>query len=224
MKGWEAIRAEVLTRIRTGIWPLGGAIPHEEALAVEFGCARATVNRALRDLADQGVLERRRKGGSRVAAIPVRKATLDIPVIRAEVEGLGCVHGHRVLAQEMRAAEGRAAALGLSGVVLHLETLHLADGAPFVHEMRVLNAGVLPPLPDFAVISANEWLVRNVSYATGEISFSAAAADAREARALDVAVGAPLFITERVTRDAAGALITWVRLAHAPGYQLRTVM
>jgi hypothetical protein len=46
--GWEDIRAEVLRRIRARDWPPGALIPGEEALAAEFGVARATVNRALR--------------------------------------------------------------------------------------------------------------------------------------------------------------------------------
>ena len=83
MAGWEEIRAEVLARIRARAWPLGTLIPGEEALAAEFGVARATVNRALSELARAGVLERKRKAGTRVVALPVRKATLDIPVIRA---------------------------------------------------------------------------------------------------------------------------------------------
>ncbi len=89
LQSWEAIRAEVLNRIRTRVWPPGALIPSEEALAEEFGCARATVNRALRELADAGVLERKRKAGTRVAALPVRKATLDIPVIRQEIAARG---------------------------------------------------------------------------------------------------------------------------------------
>jgi GntR family transcriptional regulator, histidine utilization repressor len=93
-----------------------------------------------------------------------------------------------------------------------------------VHETRWLNPAGLPALPDFAAISANEWLVTSVTYATGEIGFAAAPANPAEARALDVHEGAALFITERITRDAAGIGITQVRLAHAPGYRLRTVM
>lgn len=225
MNGWEDIRAEVLRRIRTRIWPLGASIPGEQALATEFGCARATVNRALRDLAAQGVLERRRKAGTRVAAIPVRKATLDIPVIRLEVEGLGRVHSHRVLAQSLLTPPATIAQMmATKGPLVWLETLHLADGAPFVHEARWLNPATLPALPDFATISANEWLVTSVTYATGEIAFAAEPASATEAAALAVAPGTPLFITERVTQDAGGCLITQVRLAHAPGYRLRTVM
>ena len=63
--------------------------PDRGGAGAEFGCARATVSRALRDLAEAGVLERRRKAGTRVALHPVRRATLDIPVTRQEIEGRG---------------------------------------------------------------------------------------------------------------------------------------
>ncbi|MCU0802235.1 MAG: GntR family transcriptional regulator [Rhodobacteraceae bacterium] len=213
MTGWEDIRAEVQARIRSGVWPLGSAIPHEEDLARDFGCARATVNRALRALAAQGVLERRRKGGTRVLAVPVRKATVSIPVIRAEVEATGRRYSHQIIWQ----------ATGQENT-LHLETLHLADDKPYAHEVRVLHLAVLPPLPDLTAISINEWLVTTVSYATGEIAFSAAAADAGQARALWVPTGTPLFVITRETRNAAAQVITKVLLAHAPGYHLRTTM
>ncbi len=71
---WQSIRAEGLRRIHDGLWAPGARIPDEADLAGEFGCARATVNRALRSLAEDGFLERRRKGGTRVALTPVRKA------------------------------------------------------------------------------------------------------------------------------------------------------
>ena len=227
MNGWEEIKAEVLRRIRVRDWPLGAMIPSEEALAVEFGCARATVNRALRELAQAGVVERKRRAGTRVVRLPVRKATLDIPVIRLEVEARGQVHGFRLLAaHEAVPPVPVALRLGLAeGVRLWwLETLHLADGAPFVLETRWLNGAVLPqPLPDFAAVSVNEWLVAQVSYAAGDIAFSAEGAGAREAEVLGVALGAALFVTERTTWAQDGA-ITLVRLAHAPGYKVQTVV
>ena len=225
--GWEDIRTEVLRRIRVRDWPLGAMIPTEQDLAAEFGCARATVNRALRELAQSGVLERRRKAGTRVAALPVRRATLEIPVIRQEVEALGQTHSFRVLDQTIGVPPVPIAArlgLGPGARMIYLETLHLANGQPFVFEMRWLNTAVLPqPAPDFATISANEWLVAHVSYATGDIAFSAAAATPREAAVMGVALGAALFVTERCTWGPQGA-ITFVRLAHAPGYRVQTVV
>lgn len=225
--GWESIRAEVLARIRARQWPPGALIPGEEALAQEFGCARATVNRALSDLAEAGVLERKRRAGTRVALLPVRKATLDIPVIRAEVEGRGQTYAFRLLSQTLGLPPAPVAAqLGLppGHGMLHLTTLHLADGRPQVFEDRWLNPEALPvPAPDFAKVSANEWLVANLSFVTGDIAFSAENAGPAESAALAVPEGAALFITTRCTWGA-DQPITWVRLAHAPGYQLQTML
>lgn len=224
--GWESIRAEVLARIRARQWPPGALIPGEEALAQEFGCARATVNRALNDLAEAGVLERKRRAGTRVALLPVRKATLDIPVIRAEVEGRGQAYAFRLLSQAMGQPPAPVAAqLGLATgqEMLHLTTLHLADGRPQVFEDRWLNPAVLPdPPPDFARLSANEWLVSNLAFLTGDIAFSAESASAQEAAALGIPPGSALFVTTRCTWGAEP--ITWVRLAHAPGYRLQTML
>ena len=63
---YQNIKTEIREWIQTGIWKQDGLIPVEVALAKEFGCARATVNRALRELAEEGILERRRKAGTPV--------------------------------------------------------------------------------------------------------------------------------------------------------------
>jgi GntR family transcriptional regulator, histidine utilization repressor len=227
INSWEDIRSEVQRRIRLREWPPGGLIPTEENLALEFGCARATVNRALRELAEAGLLERRRKAGTRVAILPVRKATLEIPVIRQEVEARGQSHGFRLLCQELRVPPMPIASrLGLPDLakLIYLETLHLADGQPFVLEQRWLNPAVLPqPLPDFAQLSANEWLVTNIAYTLGDIAFSAASATVHEAETMGLIPNAALFITERTTWTAE-APITLVRLAHAPGYRVQTLV
>lgn len=222
--GWEDIRAEVLRRIRARDWPPGALIPGEAALALEFGVARATVNRALRDLAEAGVIERRKRAGTRVAELPVRRARLEIPVIRLDVLGRGLAYDFKLLADSTRPAPVPVTArLGLpEGLPMRfLETLHLAGGRPFVHETRWLNPAVLPvPPPDFAGISANEWLVTHVSLVAGDIAFTAEPADAREASVLGVSPGAALLIAERTTHGTA-APVTFVRLAHAPGHRVQ---
>lgn len=79
---------------RRGIWAQGELIPNEADLALEFGCAPNTVNRALRTVADTGLLDRRCKAGTRVAVQPVAKATLIIPDIRSEIEERGQTYGY----------------------------------------------------------------------------------------------------------------------------------
>jgi GntR family transcriptional regulator, histidine utilization repressor len=221
--GWEGIRAEVLRRIRARDWPPGALIPGEEALAAEFGVARATVNRALRDLADAGVIERKKRAGTRVAELPVRRARLDVPVIRLDVLGRGLAYDFKLLADRLSPAPVPVTArLGMSEghEMRFLETLHLAEGRPFVHETRWLNPAVLPaPMPDFTSVSANEWLVTNVSLVSGDIAFTAEPAGPREAEVLGVPRGTALLVAERTTRGTVGP-VTLVRLAHAPGHRV----
>jgi GntR family transcriptional regulator, histidine utilization repressor len=223
MQGWEAIRAEVLRRIRARDWPPGALIPGEEALAEEFGVARATVNRALTALAEAGVIERKKRAGTRVAELPVRRARLEIPVIRLDVLGRGLAYDFKLLADRLAPAPVPVTArLGLpeGQPMRYLETLHLAGGCPFVLETRWLNPAVLPsPPPDFAEISVNEWLVTHVSLVSGDIAFLAEPATPREAEVMGVTPGTALLVAERTTQGTAGP-VTLVRLAHAPGHRV----
>jgi GntR family histidine utilization transcriptional repressor len=225
--GWETIRADVLRRIQAREWGPGATIPTEQALAQEFGCARATVSRALQDLAATGVLERRRKAGTRVALAPVRRATLDIPLIRQEVEGRGQSYSYRLLRDAVEVPPlpvSLQLRLPPDAPLRRLICLHFADGQPFLYEERWLNPAVIgAQQPDFAVQSANAWLVANVPYASGEITLGAAAATAADAAAFSVPVGTPLFVVDRMTWTAQAA-ITRVRLAYAPGYRIHTTL
>jgi GntR family histidine utilization transcriptional repressor len=224
MQGWEAIRAEVLRRIRAREWPPGGLIPGEETLAEEFGVARATVNRALRDLAEAGVIERKKRAGTRVAELPVRRARLDIPVIRLDVLARGLAYSFDLLADMIAPAPVPVTArLGLPEAtpMRYLETLHLAGGRPYVLESRWLNPAILPePAPDFAQESVNEWLVTHVSLVSGDIAFTAEPATRREAEVLGIPPGTALLVAERTTQGTTGP-VTLVRLAHAPGHRVQ---
>ncbi|MBN9499418.1 MAG: UTRA domain-containing protein [Alphaproteobacteria bacterium] len=225
INSWQAVQTEVLRRIRAHIWRPGDAIPHEEALAEEFGCARATVNRALRQLAEDGLLDRRRKAGTRVTLNPSRKAKLDIPVLRVEIEGKGMRYFHELVSREIAAPPlaARARLQAKQGEEhLHLVALHLGDDAPYVYEDRWINLAAVPKARkiDFTEISANEWLVRNVPFEGGEIAFSAIVAGKRDAAILRCAQGDGLMAIDRITRRA-GQVVTAVRQIFKPGYQLQ---
>ena len=82
------VKDDIRRRIVGGDWAPGGLIPNEVELAEKFQCARATVNRALRELAEEGLLERKRKAGTRVRKSPLRRAQFEIPQVRQEIERL----------------------------------------------------------------------------------------------------------------------------------------
>lgn len=225
---WQAIQAEVMDRIRRRIWAPGDLLPHDDKLALEFGCARATVSRALRELADTGLLDRRRKAGTRVATSPVRKATLEIPVIRSEIEARGARYGHALIRRDTAPAPLQArSVMGLpeGAELLHVVALHLADDAPWCLEDRWIDLTTVPAMAevDLGRISANQWLVENVSYTRGTLALTAALADPATAEALRCAPGSAVFVIERATflHDAP---ITWVRQSHPGSFRLMTTL
>lgn len=218
----QGIASEVRRRIVEREWKQGDRIPDEADLATEFGAARGTVNKALQLLADEGLLDRRRRAGTRVASAPIRKATFTIPIIREQIEGAGMAYRHHVVAQRHSPAPAATAArLGVAKgtPLIHLRTVHYGDGRPFQFEDRWLNPGALPELAavDFRQMNANEWLVRNAPYLRADLAFSADNADGTDARLLETAPGTALLIMQRTTWNDTGA-ITTVRLACHPGY------
>lgn len=228
LNNWQSVQEEVVRRIHAKIWKQGDLIPNEVDLAKEFGCARATVNRALQSLADSGLLDRRRKAGTRVAVYPARKATLDIPVIRRDIADKGEEYGYVLISKE-RTLPPAAIALKMDlssrAKILHLVCVHMAGGKPYVIEDRWINPVDVPAAEkaDFTQLSPNEWLVANVPFSCGEIAFSARNADAADARLLQCAPGEALFVIDRATRKE-GRAMTSVRLTFAPEYQMNTTI
>jgi GntR family histidine utilization transcriptional repressor len=223
---YREIKADILGKITRGDWPPGTLVPGEAELAEAYGAARATVNRAMRELAEEGLLERRRKSGSRVRLSPLRQARFDIPVARREVEGLGRVYRYGLVRSEVVVApEWLAARMALpeGAEVRHLICLHFADDQPWLHEDRWINLDLLPQArtADFRAMAPTEWLMAQIPFSAVEISLSATAADAALAAHLDCAEGAALLQMERLTRWE-DRTVTLVRLVHRPGHRMTT--
>lgn len=221
---YRDVKAEVLNRVRAGLWPLGEIIPGEEALAVEFGCARVTVNRALRELASEGVVERKRRAGTRVVQGRRRAARIEIPLIRTQIEERGAAYRYALLSHEILVAPETARArlsIKPGAEALHLRCLHFADGSPYQLEDRWINLDAVPSarMESFEQIGPNEWLIREKPLSDAEHTFLAANAGEDEAALLGLALHDALFVIERRTW-LADQTITWVRLIH-PGASFR---
>lgn len=223
---WQDVQGEILDRINSRRWKPGDLLPKETELAQEFGCARTTINRAMQSLADTGLLERRRKAGTRVAIHPVRKATISIPIIQQEIEQKGLVYSYsltsHVFATPPPDIQARLA-LPSQEDVLHIKALHLADGRPYVFEDRWINAQAAPDAMnvDFTMQSPNKWLVENAPYTKGDIAFSAANAGEMESKLLSCNKGDALFVIERRTWMNE-MVITTAQLIFSPRYRMHT--
>lgn len=223
---YRDVKADILQKIVDGTFGPGALLPNEVDLAERYGCARATINRAMRELAEDGLLDRKRKAGTRVRLSPLREARFSIPVIRKEIEEQGAEYRYALVNEERRTAPDWLRArlkLDPESMVRHLVCMHYADGIPYQHEDRWINLTALPAArdADFSLTGPNEWLVSTVPLTDVEISFSATKADDTTAEHLGCTRGEALFMAERSTwwQDRA---ITFVRLRFRPGYRMTT--
>lgn len=224
--GFRSVKAALRGRIEAGEWGQGGLMPGEMDLAAEYACARMTVNRALRELAEEGLIDRRRRAGTRVLVAPRREARFTIPNVRDEIEALGGTYRYTLLTQvERTAPDWLRAKMGLTpgARVVHVTCLHAAGGVPFQHEDRWISLEALPEAAqaNFRKSGPTEWLVATVPYSEVEVSFLAVAATANLGVLLGTDEGTPLFGAERTTWWQ-GQAVTHVRLTFARGYRMTT--
>ena len=221
---WQDIRNRIRDNIKNNVWSPGELIPGEVDLAKEFGCARTTVNRALRELAIKGVVNRKRKAGTRVATQSARRVTAEIPIIRKQVEDRQRAYCFSVL-ECRRQVPGRAIrealCIGENTKALHVRCVHNADEQPFIYEDRWINTQTIPAVvnADLRTISANEWLVENVPFTNGEFVLEATKAGASVAKALRLDPNDAVLRSRRSTW-LDGDSVTLVNLYYSPGYQM----
>jgi len=221
---WTDVRDEIRARILNRAYAPGDKLPRDEDIALELGCARTTVHRAMQDLSLAGLVERKRKGGTHVRTDPVTRATFDIPITRREVEQRGAKYNYQLISRDLE--ETPIAVMARFGIqqparMLHVKALHLADNRPYILEDRWIDAESTPQIlnVDLTRESANEWLVRHKPYSRIEVRFSAMNAEGEAAMHLSTPVGSALFVIERTTWIGPAPITTVLAVA-APGYQL----
>ncbi len=220
------IKSYLLNEIQSGNWSENDRIPSEAQLCARFGTSRMTVNRAVRELTEQGYLYRVRGSGTFVSPRAGTATLFQIRSIRAEIEARSRVHGCRVLSlTEGRADAGLARATGFAEGerIFTLSAVHTEDSRPVQSETRHVSADLAPGFisQDFSRITASDYLLETVPYTAAEHGVTAIAASAETAAILDVAEAAPcLCLTRRTWRD--DRLVTFVELLH-PGDRFRLV-
>lgn len=223
---WKDVRDEIHNAILTGRYGPGDRLPRDADIANDMNCARATVQRAMQDLSDSGLVDRRRKGGTHVRTDPVTRATLDIPITRREVEQKGGRYGYQLIrCREEIAPRSVLASFEITAArpMLRIEALHLCDNRPYIFEDRWVCPETVPEICDLDLNreSANEWPVMNKPYSRCDLRFYAMSADSGLADLLETDAGAALLVIDRTTWID-NAPITTVKSFTTPGYQLLT--
>lgn len=198
------IARDIAQAILSGRWHPGHRIPTESELTERYSCARMTVNKALSNLVNAGLIERRRKLGTFVSMPRRDAAVLEVRDIKDEVVATGGLYRYQLLSRSLaRAAATDVARLGLAKgtPILKLKALHFAGDIPFALEERLINVGEVPAAAGepFRDISGGAWLIAHVPWTEAEHRISAAAANAFEAGKLQISLHSACLVVKRQT-------------------------
>ena len=221
---YQQVKEHVLRKIAEGAWRAGDRVPSEQELVATFGVARMTVNRALRELAEQGSIVRVAGVGSFVAEEQPQSTLLRIANIVEEIRGRGHDHRFELLSCERLSAPVDVAAslqLQAGASVFHLLGVHHENGVAVQLEDRWVNPRVAPDFleQDFSTEQPSDWLVRNVAFDEIEHVVDAMLPTAWQAEHLQITPTEPCLMLTRRTW-CRGQVVTMVRCLH-PGARYR---
>jgi GntR family histidine utilization transcriptional repressor len=217
---YEQVKSFVRAHISAGEWKPGDTVPSESALMLQFGVSRMTVNRALRELATEGLVTRVQGSGTRVAQLHRISSRLTIRDIHEEVVERGHVHTTRVLlvAQEKAGADV-AQSLGLrpGAPVFHTLLVHLENEVPIQFEDRYVNPAAAPLYlqTDFTRTSPTLHLLQHAPLTEASYCIEACLPTAEEARQLGIRRSDPCLAMMR--RTVSGAHVASVARLVYPG-------
>lgn len=221
---YAQVKDFIARRIQDGTWRAGDRLPSENDLVAQFGMSRMTVNRALRELVEQGRIVRVAGVGSFVAEDKPQSTLLQIANLAAEIRQRGHDYQCKVLVVErISAPVDVAAALDLraGASVFHTLCVHLEDGVPVQLEDRYVNPRLVPAFgaQDFSSLQPSEFLVRNVPFDQMEHVVDAVLPTAEQAQLLQMGPADPCLLLTRRTWSH-GVPVTMVRCLH-PGSRYR---
>jgi len=222
---YARVKQHLKDGLAAGRWPPGALLPSEAELVAAFGVSRMTVNRALRELQVEGLVERSQGIGTFAAPLHRVSSTLTIRDLHEEIEARG--HHHHATVHLQRAERATAALAAQLGVpvgarVFHTLIVHHENQVPLQCEDRYVNPACAPDYldVDFTQTTPTSHLFEATALWRAQYSIEAARPTAQEARLLAISPSDPCLIVVRRTFTRT-APITIARLVH-PGsrYQL----
>lgn len=162
---YRQIMEFILQNINSGSWPVDFRVPSEAQLVKQFETSRMTVNRALRELTNEGRLIRRQGNGTFVAPVKSQNALFELNSIADEIKASGGNYSCTVhLLCEEKASPELANHMGVQpySSVYHSIIVHKKDGIPILLADRFVNPLIAPEYiqQDFNTIQATDYLLQ----------------------------------------------------------------
>jgi GntR family histidine utilization transcriptional repressor len=223
---YSRVKSFLKGELERGRWRPGELMPSEAELVQQFGVSRMTVNRALREMQSQGLVDRVQGVGTFAAQLQRVSSTLTIRNLQEEIEERGHQHHATVhLKRKEPAQAALAQKLGLrtGAAVFHTLIVHFDNGVPLQCEDRYVNPAAAPDYlkVDFETMTPTRYLLEVAPLWEAQYTIEANAPTELEAKLLDIDRTDPCLVIVRRTVSR-GVPITLARLVH-PGarYQLQ---
>ena len=216
---YQQIKELILQRIQNGDWQAGDRVPTEHALVAELDASRMTINRALRELTQEGVLVRRQGSGTFVGPSKLESGLLEIRNIADDIASRGNSHSAELLRLEEVPVPKPIARLMArhEDCLFHCLMLHSENDIPLQLEDRYVSPALVPDFikQDFSTETPSGFLIRTTPYSRADHRISADMPTADQRRLLRLQEGEAVLTLERHTFIGED-MITTVRLFH-PG-------
>jgi GntR family transcriptional regulator, histidine utilization repressor len=139
---YEKLKDHVREQVTRGVWQPGARVPSENELVAQFGISRMTANRALRELAADGLIRRVPGVGSFVKENRRSTSLMAIRNIAEEIEARGHKHSVNVIAREKIMASDALTQefeWDKPDHIYHLVLVHEENDVPVQIEYRWVN-------------------------------------------------------------------------------------
>ena len=191
LPAYEQVKAYVKAQINSGAWRPGDAVPSEAALQEQFGLSRMTVNRAIKELAVEGLVSRVQGSGTVVAQLHRISSTLALRDIHEEILERGHAHTSQVLLLEtVRATAAMARVFGLNtgARLFHSVLVHFENQVPIQLEDRHVNPASAPDYlgANFHLTTPTHYLLTHAPLTEASYSIEAAQPSLAEAKSLRI--------------------------------------
>ena len=194
----------ILEKINTHVWLPGSKIPTELELTKQFNVSRMTVNKAIRDLVNKGLLERTPRLGTFVCHKKVESSLSDIRNIADEIRQRGKAYSNEILSQvTIQADDEIAMRLGvkIDTAIFFSEIIHFEDSVALQLELRWVNPQFAPQYieQDFNLATPNEYLTKNCPLSSIEHTVEAVMATPSIQQHLSLTAQQPCLLLNRRT-------------------------
>jgi GntR family histidine utilization transcriptional repressor len=160
---YQQLKELIIGRISSGELRPSDRVPSENELVGATGVSRMTANRALRELNDEGYVNRVAGKGTFVAEFKAASHVLEVRNIADEIEHRGHSHSANVLLQEEAFANlkiSQALNIAEGSAVFHIRVVHLESGIPIQVEDRYVLPQFSPDIlsQDFQEVTPSAYM------------------------------------------------------------------